>query len=200
MSQAKADVQQTQRPDRRVLRTREALRDALLAMMAERGWDAIDVQALCERANVGRSTFYLHYASKEALLDGGFDGLRAALREHAQHASKGASAPGEWALVRGLIAHVHQEQRVFRAMLGRRSGQFVQDRFRELLVNLVDEELSLPNKRSWRADAAAHCLAGALFQLLTWWLGTNKPHSPKEIEALYVALSQPVVQAARQLK
>lgn len=57
-------------PDRRVRRTREALRDALLALLVERGWDDIDVQALCVRADIGRSTFYLHFPNKEALLRG----------------------------------------------------------------------------------------------------------------------------------
>ena len=43
--------------DRRSTRTRTALRDALLGLIAERGWDEIAVQDLCERANIGRSTF-----------------------------------------------------------------------------------------------------------------------------------------------
>ena len=51
----------TQPVDRRSLRTRTALRDALLGLIAERGWDEIAVQDLCERANIGRSTFYLHF-------------------------------------------------------------------------------------------------------------------------------------------
>ncbi len=58
------------RPDRRVRRTREALRNALLALLVERGWDDIDVQALCVRTDIGRSTFYLHFPNKEALLRG----------------------------------------------------------------------------------------------------------------------------------
>ena len=40
--------------DRRSLRTRSALRDALLDLIVERGWDDIAVQDLCERANIGR--------------------------------------------------------------------------------------------------------------------------------------------------
>jgi AcrR family transcriptional regulator len=67
------------RVDRRVQRTRDALRTALMALMVERGWDAVDVQALCDRANIGRSTFYQHYSNKEELLKQNFAGLRDAL-------------------------------------------------------------------------------------------------------------------------
>ena len=53
--------------DRRVLRTRAVLRDALITLVGESGWDAITVQDICDRAKVGRSTFYMHFADKEDL-------------------------------------------------------------------------------------------------------------------------------------
>jgi AcrR family transcriptional regulator len=188
--------QEAPRPDRRVLRTREALRGALLELMVERGWDEVDIQSLCERANIGRSTFYLHYPNKEELLKGSFGDLRFAL--HAQAQRSGGGAPDQLAFVGGLIEHVHQQQQVFRAMLGRRSGHFVQDRFRELLVELVTDERPAGAKRSWQTHAVSHCLAGALFQLLTWWLGASRPQRPQDIEALFHALSRPILQAAKQ--
>ena len=82
-------------------------------------------------------------------------------------------------------------------MLGRRSGHFVQDRFRELLVELVSDERPAGSRR-WQAHAVANYLAGALFQLLAWWLGTSRPQRPQEIEALFHALSRQVLQSARQ--
>src|SRR6185437_2006254 len=66
--------------DRRVERTQRALREALIRLVLERGWDDVSVQDVCARANVGRSTFYLHFADKEELLVSGFGGLQEALR------------------------------------------------------------------------------------------------------------------------
>lgn len=181
--------------DRRVLRTREALRVAMLSLMVERGWDAIEIQQLCERANVGRSTFYLHFPNKEALLEGSLGDLRRALRERAlQEAARSAD---QLAFVAGLVEHVHEQQQVFRALLGRRSGHHVQDRFREMLVDLVDEERPAGARRSWHAHAVSNYLAGALFQLLSWWLGAARPQRPQEIEALFHDLSRHVLRAAR---
>jgi AcrR family transcriptional regulator len=54
--------------DRRTERTRQALIDAFVALLFERGYDAINVADIIERANIGRSTFYEHYAGKEVLL------------------------------------------------------------------------------------------------------------------------------------
>ena len=168
--------------DRRIQRTRVALREALMALMVERGWDAIDVQALCERANVGRSTFYLHYSSKEDLLKSNFAGLREALV--AQVASE-ATQPGQLAFLPGLLAHVHEASDVFRALVGRRSGHYVQDRFRELLIELVKQGSPSSASRGWQSGAQAHFLGGALFEILVWWLGSNRPQKPKDIEVLF---------------
>src|SRR5512140_985577 len=54
--------------DRRIQRTRLALRSALLELIKEKGFDSISVEEITERANVGRATFYLHYKDKEDLL------------------------------------------------------------------------------------------------------------------------------------
>ena len=180
--------------DRRIQRTRDALREALMALMVERGWDAIDVQTLCDHANIGRSTFYQHYSNKEELLKANFAGLRDALM--AQAVTE-VSVPGPLAFVAGLIAHVHEAQDVFRALLGRRSGHYVQDRFRELLVELVLAGSPGTKARSWQTQAQAHYLGGALFELLAWWLGNNRPHKAQDIEALFCQWSEAVLGPAK---
>ena len=63
---------------------------------------------------------------------GGFGGLHTALREQASFSSLAQSGQAD-------CLHVHEQRQGFQAMLGRRSGHFVQDRFRELLVELVFE-------------------------------------------------------------
>ena len=55
------------KPDRRVERTRQALLAAFRDLMFERGYDAFTVREIIDRANVGRSTFYEHYESKDDL-------------------------------------------------------------------------------------------------------------------------------------
>ena len=61
-------MEEAQRIDRRIQRTRHELREALFALIIERGYEAITVLDITERANLGRTTFYLHYHEKEELL------------------------------------------------------------------------------------------------------------------------------------
>lgn len=54
--------------DRRIIRTRQLLRGAMLSLIRERGFDLLTVQDITERAGLNRATFYLHYADKNDLL------------------------------------------------------------------------------------------------------------------------------------
>jgi transposase-like protein len=59
-----------EKSDRRVQRSKRALREALVQLMIEKGYEETTVADIAERADVGRSTFYTHYADKEDLLQG----------------------------------------------------------------------------------------------------------------------------------
>ena len=55
--------------DRRVSKTKKAIYQAFLQLLNDKGYDATTVQDIIDLADVGRSTFYCHYESKELLLD-----------------------------------------------------------------------------------------------------------------------------------
>src|SRR5829696_4606696 len=54
--------------DRRIQRTQRALMDALLTLSLEKGYDAVTIRDIAERAEIAYSTFFRHYASKDDLL------------------------------------------------------------------------------------------------------------------------------------
>jgi AcrR family transcriptional regulator len=176
--------------DRRVQRTRHALRDALISLLEESGWDDINIQNLCERANVGRSTFYLHFQNKEELLVSGLNDLRSGLR--AQAAAEKHGAPDSLPFVRGLIEHVYEQRTLFRAIIGRRSGHVVQKCFREMVNQLVEEEISLP-VAGWQQVAGTRYIAGALVELLAWWVDAGNARSAEDIEQLFYRLTLPAI-------
>ncbi len=180
------------RDDRRVRRTRGALKEALVDLIVERGWDGFSVQDLCDHADVGRSTFYLHFADKEEVLAGGFADLGQDLR--AQLARSGAPRP--LAFSRGLLDHAQAHLRVFRALVGRRAAHVVQGKMRALVMELVREEVAPRPGADARRDAAAAFLGGALFELLIWSLDARPPTTAEEADALFHELAGPALAAA----
>lgn len=172
-------------PDRRVLKTKAALRDAMLDLMAARGWDQMTIQEICDRANVGRSTFYVHYQSKDELLSEGLNDLRdmiAAQTAEAQHA--------DGHFLAGLLEHMAQQRDVFRAAIGRRGGQGVARRFRQMVCQLVEIEL----KRRAHPEAAhpwvARFVAGGVVEAMAWWVDAPEPPPIATMQRELDALAQ----------
>jgi AcrR family transcriptional regulator len=168
--------------DRRVERTRHTLREALIAILQERDWENVSVQDVCDRANVGRSTFYTHFADKEDLLIGGLDDLRSALRRHPPSAERLLFA-------RGLIRHANEQRRLFRALVGKHGGEAVLRRFREFVLDLVRDDLAGLGPGGEQPEATAQFVAGGVVQLLAWWLESRPKLEPEEVEKLVVALA-----------
>jgi AcrR family transcriptional regulator len=80
MKQAKAVI------DRRIPRTRAMLQHALTSLILKKGYEAVTIQDICDEANIGRSTFYAHYTSKDDLKRSGFEHLRKELVDRQREA------------------------------------------------------------------------------------------------------------------
>jgi AcrR family transcriptional regulator len=58
-----------EKQDPRITRTRSLILQAFERLLVEKGFHALSVQAIAERAGINRATFYAHFADKYALLD-----------------------------------------------------------------------------------------------------------------------------------
>jgi len=88
--------------DPRIKRTRDKLGDALIELLRGRPFDAITVQDVLDKAQVGRSTFYAHFKDKQDLLISDYEGFLEAF-------AGSAPSDGRVLRVRELLAHVRQE-------------------------------------------------------------------------------------------
>jgi AcrR family transcriptional regulator len=181
--------------DRRVQRTRRVLRDALVALIVERGWEGFSVQDVCDRADVGRSTFYTHFADKEDLVSGALEDLRETLR--AQLLPAGEDPVRPLGFSRGLVEHAWEQQRLFRALVGKRGGHLVQKMFRQMVHELVRDDLADRLPAGPRRDGTAAFLAGGLVDLFSWWLETKSGLGVDEVDALFQRLAGAAFLAAR---
>ncbi len=174
--------------DRRVRRTRQLLIDALLALIVERGYEVLTVQEILDRADVGRSTFYAHFRDKDDLLHAAFARLRAVLDSHAR--GSGAASLSDISLA--LFCHTADHRPLYRAMVGRPSGAMMLRAAREQLSDVVRPYLEQAALRlSMPPEVAAQYYVSALFGLLTWWLDSDLPYTPAQMDAMFRRLVLP---------
>ncbi len=55
--------------DRRVVKTRKAIRDALKSLVVTKGVKGVSISAIAREADIDRKTFYLHYESIDDLVE-----------------------------------------------------------------------------------------------------------------------------------
>lgn len=190
------------RDDRRVHRTEQLLRTALVSLIEEKGFETLTVQDIIDRANVGRATFYAHFDNKEDLLVSGFDGLRTALKELQRQAHLRTTSSDErlFAFSHEMFAHIAEYRKVFRAMVGKRSGALVQQLLQKIVVDLVRDDLKpmvgRRDDRSAPAEAVVQFVTGGFFGLAMLWATGKLPVSVEEVNALFRRLATPSVKAA----
>jgi AcrR family transcriptional regulator len=189
--------------DRRIERTQQLLRGALRSLIQERGFEALTVQEIIDRANVGRATFYSHFDNKDDLLVSGFEDLRASLKTRQREAfSRGRTIEERvFGFSQEVFAHTNEYRDAFRVMVGQRSGAVVQRLLHKLLVELIREDVKRNVVKAESApvqtEAVVHFITGALVGVLMWWLDGRMRLSVDEVNAYFRKLAIPALKAAR---
>lgn len=182
--------------DRRVQRTRKLLQDALIALILEKGYEAVTVQDIIDRANVGRSTFYAHFLDKQQLLLGGFEQLRVFLVQ--QRTTALMQGVGELSFSLGMFEHAQSYLPVYRALIGKQSGAVVQQRIQQLLGDLAREELAALAPQTVTPvplEIVVEYTVSAFMALLIWWVDHEAAYTPTQMDALFKQLTIPGVRA-----
>lgn len=175
------------RADRRVTRTKRLLHEAVVSLLLERGWDQVSVRDICERAQCGRSTFYVHFADKEDLLLSGFECFQRELELHVEQAGREPLA-----FLEPLIAHVHSHQGIARALVGKRSSYAVQSRLSDVIRIRLEHDLASVAPHGPQGTATLHYLTGAFVGVLSWWLDSSTRLPTHELERILRELTEPL--------
>jgi AcrR family transcriptional regulator len=183
--------------DRRVERTRQLLRDALVSLILEKGYQKITIQDIINRANVGRSTFYSHYRDKEDLLFSGFDELAYDLNRHMR--SPDETGADQEHLLHSLEFFIHADnnRELYMAMSESGGGEQLLEIGRQHMQNHIEAHLiqfpSIGNE--FPLPVITSFLAGSLLTMIIWWLEQGAPYSPHEMDEMFNALAMPGVRS-----
>ena len=174
------------RLDPRVVSTRQMLRDALVSLIEEKGFDAITIQDIADRAGLNRATFYLHYRDKQELL---VKSLRDAIDElmadiGASTGEQGQLVPdGSLRPIKATFEHVAQHARFYRVMMSAEGVPSFIAGVRDYMAEITLRWLTAlqPDPRLSRVplEIVANSLSWSLLGVLIWWLEHDMPHPPE---------------------
>lgn len=162
--------------DKRARRTREALLAAFFGLVLERRYSAFNVGDIVTRANVARSTFYEHFASKNAMLACSLEGPFSPLADSVLTADNTAR-------LHGVLQHFWENRSMARVLLAGAMRQKVGAVLvRMVEQRLADERLVFPHTLLIPSRLAAVQLAESLLAPIAAWLA-GAPSCPPELLA-----------------
>jgi len=202
-------MQRKTKMDRRVLRTRKALRSALLELIKEKGYDSIAVEEITQRANLGRATFYLHYKDKEDLLVDEFNEI---VNERARTISaipfsawlpalENSDHTTENKLATPLLMvfqHVANHADLYKVLLKNEKSDRTLERIRKIISQAITEFMQkkleddpIPILFEVPIDLLAAYFSGGLLSCVDWWFEQDLSYTPEEMTRMFQRLFFP---------
>jgi len=179
--------------DRRVARTRRALQDSLIQLILKQGYDSVTIEDITDQADLGRTTFYLHFKDKEDLFMQAIDTICEDFLEEHENLITIAHTPKtnlqklqinlDKRIIYHIFAHAQSNADLYKVMLRGEGGAKVSQQITNIIKNETIKRMQpVPNLNcKVPIEVFAMAFAGTLTGLVTWWLEENQPYTIEEM-------------------
>lgn len=178
--------------DPRVIRTRQMLRDAIINLILEKGYDAITIQDITDSAGLRRATFYLHYKDKDELLISilrtTFDELVCQIDE----IGTPLLAENQYEMSLIMFRHAQANSRLYQSILGGYGAVTITRYVREYLTEKFLTELSCREpvpEFEMPVEVVAAFAASMKLNMVLWWLDNGMTYSPEQMADMSTQLT-----------
>lgn len=173
--------------DRRRQRTRQAVFDAFARLLEKKPYAGITVQEIIDEANIGRSTFYSHFETKDELLKALcteiFDHVfSASLSKENTHDFSGSGRDIR-AEITHILYHLRDSGRYIKRILSCESGEMFMRFFKEHLTRVFQGELERVRTAVPR-DYLLNHLVCDFAETVRWWMNNDR-YSPEDISGFF---------------
>lgn len=186
--------------DRRQQKTRAAIFSAFTALLSQKSYSRITVQEIIDTANVGRSTFYAHFETKDDLLKALCEELfghivsSAADCTHTHGLYSDGTAPES--VFCHLLQHLQENDRNIIGLLSCESSELFLRYFKDSLNGLIQTQFVRQSRTlSQRIpqDFLINHISGSFVEMVLWWIKGHMKQTPAELDRCFRAVIEPVL-------
>lgn len=181
-------------------RTRDLLQKALIELIHERSYDAVTVQDVVERANIGRTTFYLHYRSKEELFIACHEAIASQFDFGRCHSlsREDVLSPEAPPGMASAFRHLEEVRPLLFSIFRSKDSVLILGRMRDGRAQDIEANLraAFAESSTIPLDVLASYLAGAHIALVHWWLENRRPCTPDELAQTFHRLQRAAIREA----
>lgn len=184
--------------DRRIVRTRLVIRDALTELIEEKGFDAISVKDITTRADINRGTFYLHYRDKFDLLEQSEAEVIAGIiqiinRATSENIESYRESGIPVSVIVTIFEYINENAAFLKAILGPRGDVSFQSQLKTMIwKNLFEKNLSKLIKKEnllVPSEYFVSYVASAHLGIIQQWLMNDRKETPLELARILSILT-----------
>lgn len=177
--------------DRRMRKTKAAIYTAFSELLAKKKYSQITVEQIINLADIGRSTFYSHFGTKDELLKSMcldmFQGMT--FSEHSIDIANPHSIVAE------LLRHIKNNKKAIKGVITSESGNlfiryfkvYFNQRIEKLLDRLDKSCITVPK------DFLINHISGSFIEMVEWWIESDMKQTPEELTEYFLSVISPVI-------
>lgn len=186
--------------DRRQQKTRAAIFDAFSVLLSQKSYSKITVQEIIDAADVGRTTFYAHFETKDDLLKALCEELfghiiNSAIDSAHTHGLYSDQAAPESVFCH-LLQHLQENDKNIVALLSCESSEVFLRYFKDSLNGLVQSQFVNQNRRHNKEipeDFLVNHISSSFVEMVLWWIRGHRKQSPAELDQYFRAVIEPIL-------
>ena len=183
--------------DRRQQKTRKAIMDAFTKLLFQESYNKITIQEIIDEANIGRTTFYAHFETKDTLLQE----LCSELFDHIiESAVSGAHTHGLYSnreapqsVFCHLLQHLQENDNNILGLLSGENSELFLHYFKEGMMGLVQTQITAgKSKGNLPEDFLANHISSSFVSMVQWWLKGHMKETPEQLDGYFRAVTEPI--------
>lgn len=186
--------------DRRQQKTREAIFRAFSSLLEKKSYNHITVQEILDTANIGRSTFYAHFETKDELLKAVCKELfghiidSAMDQTHTHGLYSNEEAPKS--VFCHLLQHLQQNDNKILRLLSCENSEIFLRCFKDHLNELIQIQFVNHNPKKIQdlpQDFLVNHISSSFVEMVLWWLKNQQKYTPGELDRYFRAVIEPIL-------
>jgi Transcriptional regulator len=177
--------------DRRGRRTKKLIYNAFTELLLKEKYSKITIQEIIEIADIGRSTFYSHFETKEQLLKS----ICTDIFNEMHSKNSTLSSKEHYPMIVDILYHIKENKKIIKGVFQSESSEIFMNYFKDYFSDKIEQHILVFYDESTMnipKDFIINHIYGSFFEMIKWWMSSNVKYTPEELAKYYMSVISPL--------
>lgn len=178
--------------DRRIKKTKKSIYNAFTELLLREKYSKITIQEIIDLADIGRSTFYSHFETKDELLKS----MCADMFDEMYSSKTKLSSENPNFMLLNILYHIRENEKIIKGVFLSESSEIFMKYFKDYFSNKIEQHFLVSYDESAiniPKDFLINHIYGSFLAMVKWWVSGNMKQPPEELARYFIYVISPVV-------